>query len=149
MSFSGKSFFELLRPWIQPWTNLTQIFISLELDWGGFSVKIRWSPDFLSKELSKLDEKGLHRLWVSSRTKKFHYSGPNNGKFFTTSAPKSRWGGLFSFLQRKSASKAQKICYFAYFLGQWGEIEPIPAPPDYATDCLGLMFLTSLNAHFL
>ena len=29
---------------IQPKSNLTQIFISLKLDWGGFSVKIRWSP---------------------------------------------------------------------------------------------------------
>ena len=29
---------------IQPKTNLTQIFIGLKLDSGGFSVKIRWSP---------------------------------------------------------------------------------------------------------
>ena len=28
---------------VQPKGNLTQIFIILKLDWGGFSVKIRWS----------------------------------------------------------------------------------------------------------
>ena len=78
-------------------------------------------------------KKALHRLWVSSRTKKLHYSGPNNGKFFTTSAPKSLWGGLFSFLEQKSASKALKTCYFAYFSGQWGSSSSPHPPADYAT----------------
>ena len=100
---------------IQPKRNLTQIFISLKLDWGGFSVKIRWSqkkkrkkrsspkfkrffrpksetqgffsaecrwspikkrssPKFKGFFRPKLGDikkkKGLHRLWVSSRTKK-------------------------------------------------------------------------------
>ena len=39
-------------------------------------------------------------------------------------------GGLFSFLEQKSSSKALKTCYFAYFSGQWGAIA---APPGYAT----------------
>ena len=65
-----------------------------------------------------LKKKGLHKLWMSSRTKKLHYSGPNNGKSFTTSAPQFRWGGLFSFLEQKSASKALKTRYFEYFSGQ-------------------------------
>ena len=38
------------------------------------------------------------------------------------------WGGLFSIFRRKSASKAQKICDFAYFTSQWGGSSP-PAPP--------------------
>ena len=37
-------------------------------------------------------------------------------------------GGLFSFFHQKSASKAPKTCDFAYFTGQWGELEP-PHPP--------------------
>ena len=38
-------------------------------------------------------------------------------------------GGLFSFLEQKSASKALETCYFAYFSGQWGRLEP-PLPPS-------------------
>ena len=38
-------------------------------------------------------------------------------------------GGLFSIFYRKSASKAQKTCDFAYFTTQWGGLEPPPPPP--------------------
>ena len=45
-----------------------------------------------------------------------------------------RMGGLFSIFHRKSASKAQKTCDFAYFTSQWGGLEPPPPPPPgYAT----------------
>ena len=181
----GGGFFGSL---IQPKTNLTQIFISLKLDSGGFSVKIRWSPNkkkvfteiqrFFSAEIRNsrvffgrmqvifkkkkvsteiqrsfpaeirnsrffflaecrwspakkslprkskgfscrnqkfngffwpksgdLQKIGLHRLWVSSWTKKLHYSGPNNGKSFTTSAPKSLWGGCFHFWSKNRSQK--------------------------------------------
>ena len=37
-------------------------------------------------------------------------------------------GGLFSIFHRKSASKAQKTCDFAYFTSQWGGLEPPPPP---------------------
>ena len=40
------------------------------------------------------------------------------------------WGGLFAIFHRKSASKAQKTCDFAYFTSQWGGSSP---PPGYAT----------------
>ena len=43
-------------------------------------------------------------------------------------------GGLFSIFHRKSASKAQKACDFAYFTNQWGGARAPPAPPPgYAT----------------
>ena len=41
-------------------------------------------------------------------------------------------GGLFSFLEQKSALKALKTWYFAYFSGQWGAL----APPGSATSDL-------------
>ena len=41
-------------------------------------------------------------------------------------------GGLFSIFHKKSASKAQKTCHFAYFTSQWGGSSP-PAPRGYAT----------------
>ena len=40
-----------------------------------------------------------------------------------------RMGGLFSIFLRKSASKAQKTCNFAYFTSQWGGARAPPAPP--------------------
>ena len=61
--------------------------------------------------------------------KKQHFFGPNHSKSFTTSDRQSHlWGGLFSFLEQKSSSKALKTWYFVYFLGQWGARAP-PAPP--------------------
>ena len=42
-------------------------------------------------------------------------------------------GGLFSFLEQKSASKALKTCDFAYFSGQWGGGSSPPSRPSYAT----------------
>ena len=46
-------------------------------------------------------------------------------------------GGLFSFLEQKSSSKALETCYFEYFSGQWKRLRPLPAlPPGYATSRL-------------
>ena len=42
----------------------------------------------------------------------------NNDKSFKLLLP-NLVGGLFSFLEQKSAIKALKTCYFAYFSGQW------------------------------
>ena len=45
-----------------------------------------------------------------------------------------RMGGLFSIFPKKSASKAQKTCDFAYFTSQWGgSSPPAPPPPPLAT----------------
>ena len=91
-----------------------------------FLAENRWSPN---------KKKGLHRQCVSSRTKNLHYSGPNNGKSFTTSAPKSLWGAVFIF-GAKIGLKSTKKCYFAYFLGQWGGCCPPPPPPPPATQLI-------------
>ena len=106
----GGGFFER---WKQQETNLTQIFIMLESDWGGFSVKIRWPP-----------KKGLHQnsvtypdqVWVRSTTFLVQITASPSQLLLPNPV-----GGLFSFLDQKSASKALKTCYFAYFSGQWGE----------------------------
>ena len=72
--------------WKQQKTNLSKIFISLESDWGGYSVRIRWSLKkrsspivkrfFRSRlgDLKKKKKKGLHQnsadqLQVRSRKK--------------------------------------------------------------------------------
>ena len=77
---------------------------------------------------------------------KIHFSGRNSGKFFTTSAPQFRWGGLFSFLEQKSASKALKLCWFAYFSARWGGYSP-PAP--LATLLLLTMLLPKPDLHWV
>ena len=72
-----------------------------------FPPKIRWSPK----------KKGLRQ---------------NSGRFFIQFRKFKRlrgalfvWGGgLFSIFHRKSASKAQKTCDFAYFTSQWGSSSP-------------------------
>ena len=51
-------------------------------------------------------------------------------------------GGLFSIFHRKSASKAQKTCDFAYFTSQWGGGSS--PPPPLAT----LLPITILQAYF-
>ena len=95
----------------------------------GFFLWNQKFKGFFWPKSGDLQKIGLHRLWVSSWTKELHYSGPNNGKSFPTLAPKYLWGGLFSFLEQNSASKALKTCYFAYFSGQWGRLEPPPVLP--------------------
>ena len=55
-----------------------------------FQAEIRWSQ----KKMKKRSSPTLSEL----QNQKIHSSGSNNGEFFTTSAPKSLWGGLFSIL---------------------------------------------------
>ena len=73
-----------------------------------FPPKIRWSPK----------KKGLRQNseWFFSQFRKFKRL--RGGSF--------RMGGLFSIFHRKSASKAQKTCVFAYFTSKWGGLEPPP-----------------------
>ena len=67
-----------------------------------FSAEIKWSQ-----------KKRFSPTMNELQNKKLHYSGPNNGKFFTTSAPQSRWGAvlfIYSFIcvKRKSAHLKRK-----------------------------------------
>ena len=57
---------------------------------------------------------------MSSTTKILHYSGPNVGKSYTALAPKSLWGEAISFLEQKSASKAQKSAILRTFQANGG-----------------------------
>ena len=72
-------------------------------------------------------KKGLRRLLVGSGTKTLHDSGPNHGKFFTTSALKSLWGALFNFWSKNRPQKHQKRAILHTFQANGG-LEP-PSPP--------------------
>ena len=111
-----------------------------------FPPKIRWSPKQNKKK------KGLRQNseWFFGRNPKFQrFFRPklgdlqkkkkkkglrqNSGRFFSQFRKFKRlrgalfvWGGLFSIFHRKSASKAQKSCDFAYFTSQWVGLEPPP-----------------------
>ena len=79
---------------------------SLEIQ-SFFPPKIRWSP----------------------KKKKKKRSSPISTLIFRPiSQIQTFEGGLFSIFLRKSASKAQKTCDFAYFTSQWEGSSP-PAPP--------------------
>ena len=67
---------------------------------------------------------------VSSRTKKLHYSGPNDGMSFTTSASKSRRGGAIFIFEAKIGLKSTKNVLFCILFRPMGGAR---APPGYAT----------------
>ena len=94
-----------------------------------FQPKNRWSP-------KKKKKKGLHRNWdwFFGQNRKFkRFFRPNHNMYFTTSAPNFLWWGLFLIFHQKSASKAPKTWYFAYFTSQWGGSSPPALPPGYVT----------------
>ena len=76
------------------------------------------------KKKKKKKKKGLRRSLRRFFFQNFATSNVSGGALFA-------WGGLFSIFHRKSASKAQKTCDFAYFTSQWGGLPP--PPPGYAT----------------
>ena len=86
--------------------------------------------------------KGFFRPKLGDLQKKKKRSSPNFRAIFlpisqvqTFEGDSFRMGGLFSIFHRKSASKAQKTCVFAYFTGQWGGSSPPRPPLGYATGC--------------
>ena len=91
--------------------------------------------------ISKKRKKGLYRLWVSSRAKTIHYSGPNNGKSFTTSAPKSRWRGvaIFIFGAKIGLKTTKNVLFYILFRPIGGSSSP--ASPGYAAVLYVLTFL--------
>ena len=85
-----------------------------------FPPKIRWSPKKKKKKKKKKRSSPKFRvIFLPS----FASSNVWGGAFFCMG------GGLFSIFHRKSASKAQNTCVFAYFTSQWGGLEPPPPPP--------------------
>ena len=65
---------------------------------------------------------------MSSRRKNLHYSGPNNGKSFSTSAPKSLWGGAVYIFGAKIGLKSIKNVLFCILFRPIGGCSP-PASP--------------------
>ena len=111
---------------------------------GFFLAECRWSPTkkrsspkfkaFFWPKSGDIQKIGLHRLWVSSWTKKLHYSGPNNGKSFTTSAPKSLWGRAVFIFGAKIGLKSTRNVLFCIFFRPMGEARAPPTlNPGYAT----------------
>ena len=90
-----------------------------------FLAEIRWSPkNRSSPTLGEL------------LNQKLHHSGPNNGKSFTTSAPKSLWGTVFIF-GAKIGLKSTRNVLFCIFFRLMGEARA-PRPPPwlrYQVDC--------------
>ena len=115
-------------------TTLTRILIELESVSDGF-------PKLQTKFLGKLWKfEGFFRP-KSGVLQKKKKSSPKLRLIFRPSSQTLTFegggcycmgGGLFSIFHRKSASKAQKTCDFAYFTSQWGG-GSCPPPPSYAT----------------
>ena len=82
-----------------------------------FPPKIRWSPKKKKKKTGLRHNSG--RFFSQFR------------KFKRLRGGSFRMGGLFSIFHRKSASKAQKTCVFAYFTSQWGGSSPPRPPPPW------------------
>ena len=96
-----------------------QVFTKIETV---FPVEIRWSQK--KKFFTKIQS-----LWLTN----FGWAPEKKISTFLvqiTTSPSQLLlpnpvGGLFSFLEQKSVTKALKTCYFAYFLGQWGAVAPL------------------------
>ena len=88
----------------------------------GFSGRNQWSPKNRSPPtLGELLNQKTPLFWSKQR------------QVLDNFGSQISLGGLFSFLEQKSASKALETCYFAYFPGQLGRLEPPALPPGYAT----------------
>ena len=88
-----------------------------------FLAEIRWSQKKKrsSPTLSELQNQKNPLFWSKQRQVLHN---------FGSQIP---LGGLFSFLEQKSASKALKTCYFAYISGQWASSSSLHPPAGYAT----------------
>ena len=100
-----------------------KVFTKIETD---FLAKLGNSNGFLTQK-QVISKKNLGQIF-RPKSEIHRFFRPNHGNYFTTSAPKFLWGGLFSFFQQKLSSKTPKTCDFAYFTGQWGGSSPPPPP---------------------
>ena len=86
------------------------------------------TPLFWSKQRQVLHNFGSQILWGGLFS--FLEQKSASKALETCYFSKSFGGGLFSFLEQKLASKALETCYFACFSGQWGRLEP-PRPSPW------------------
>ena len=101
-----------------------------------FGLNRKFKRSFSPKTGVLQKKKGLHRIWDGFFGQNWKLNGFSGRITATTSRfqhPNFFGGRMFSFFQQKSASKAQKTCDFAYFTSKWRGLEPLPAPPGYAT----------------
>ena len=111
--------------------NVSEIqrFFPPKIRWSPKKKKKRSSPKFrvIFRPKSKSQRFFLPKIRWSQKKKKKVFA-KIQGDFSSNFAFSNVWGGLFSIFHRKSASKAQKTCDFAYFTSQWGGLEPPPPP---------------------
>ena len=112
-------------------TTLTRIFIVLESESHGlseimkdFSAKIGNSNAFSAQKQVISKNKKVFTEIETDFSARIGNLNNFSGRITATTPqlrhPNSFGGELFSFFQQKSASKAPKMCDFAYFTGQWG-----------------------------
>ena len=133
-----------------------QTFFSPEIKWSPTKKKKkkRSSPKFRVIFRPKSEIQTFFRPKSSDLQKKKKGLRQNSRRFFVQNFASLNvsggaffaWGGLFSIFHRKSASKAQKTCDFAYFTSQWGGSSP-PRPPPWLRYCLPGVLL-SMSCHF-
>ena len=117
-----------------------QTFFPPKIRWSSKKKKKRSSPKFrvIFRPKSKIQTFFPPKIRLSPKKKKEKVFAKFQGDFSPNFASPNVWGGLFSYgggaiFHRKSASKAQKTCDFAYFTSQWGGLEPPRPPSGYAT----------------
>ena len=109
-----------------------------------FLPKIRWSPktietDFTAEIFKRFfcpKSGGLQKKRSSPKLRLIFWP---NSEIQTFEGGCFPMGGLFSIFHKKSASKAPKMCDFAFFTSQWGARAP-PAPPWLRYWYQGLMW---------
>ena len=112
--------------WKQQQTILTQIFISFQSGWGGFSVKFRWSPKEKKKVFTEIESVFLSKFrWLKIQIHPF--SSPNHIRSLTNSRPNPNGGAIFVFwgqIDLKSA-KNEILCILFRPMGE-GYSPPAP-----------------------
>ena len=117
-----------------------KVFAKIQSD---FSAEIQNANVFSAQNqvISKKKKKKKKKKGLRQNSRRFFFqnfasSNVSGGALFA-------WGGLFSIFHRKSASKAQKTCDFAYFTSQWGGSSP-PRPPPWLRYWLVGVYLTRM-----
>ena len=116
-----------------------KVFIEIR-NWVGFFGRNRKLKRFFRSKTGDLQKKKIGTDFSAEMTNSNDSSGRITATLSQLRLPNSFKGGLFSFLEQKSASNALKTCDFAYFSGQR------PPPPGYATE--GVLIRRIIASHF-